>query len=83
MLIPLGRPKGYLIFSLMALIGGPIQECYSQGVMGQPSCLEAAQAEESFFWALAAPAIACVGPRLLWRASANWAGFCIGCATNR
>ena len=32
----LGRPLGYLIFCLMALIGDPIYQYFSQGFRGQP-----------------------------------------------
>ena len=32
----LGRPLGYLIFSLMTLIRDPIYEYYSKGFRGQP-----------------------------------------------
>ena len=32
----LGRPLGCLIFSRMALIGGPIYYFFSKGVRGQP-----------------------------------------------
>ena len=33
----LGRPLGYLVFSLMALIGDSIYEYFSKGFRGQPS----------------------------------------------
>ena len=35
----LGRPLGYLMFSLMALIRDPIYQYFSKGFRGQPSLL--------------------------------------------
>ena len=39
MIYVLGRPLGYLTFSLMALIRDPIYQYFSEGFRGQPSVL--------------------------------------------